>query len=722
MTLVQQVDSDDPTDWFHAVEARDVTAVYSLIGRFLGARNAAGNTALIAAVRARDVQVAALLLPFECALLDAQGLPALVSAIDVDDHRLVSLLAPLEYEVPLPGYESCLEYAVARGSSRAASILVTFVDDSPHASALRRALMSRNEELVSLLLQTQPYLVSTLQRLLDLDLDEPYRHCLEAAATFSVEGGALRLTDILAAHMKCRVDQDRLSHVTASVLQKVHSLHEIVRDIDFPAVLLDLPEDLEPEPDPVPLPISSQETSLFENHPLPNSVMDDSFLPERPSSMSQIYGDRSDIFHNDVGTPPTMASLSLRQSEDIGVEVTELPPAKEKKTMTAAMTALREMRERLLGITSTLQTASAIIFGSQTDIPENGVTPLMRAVSAGKDIIGLIGPWMGMQDADGHSALMLAADVKDSLSVRCLFRGEFGLKDCEGKTATRHLIDSGCLDLAQLILAYEEDNGLLQTETGHTGIDGMTCLGAAIIGGLHSLVTVLATREWQLPVSFDASGFGRIIGGTPLMLAAVVNNTHAILRLSDALAGQSEPATRRTALMLAARIGNLEATLLLLSHEAGLQDFQGWSALMYAAEAGHTKIVEVLLEHEARLVTNTRCGWGSGKTALMIAATNNRIGPVSILRTVEGGMTQPEGRYAGWSALMCAAASCAASPECVSLLAECEGHDFAARALRVVPGAHPRRSETIAILSQFVGPRPSSGRRSRSLRSRGRGH
>lgn len=82
---------------------------------------------------------------------------------------------------------------------------------------------------------------------------------------------------------------------------------------------------------------------------------------------------------------------------------------------------------------------------------------------------------------------------------------------------------------------------------------------------------------------------------------------------------------------------------------------------MYAAERNYVDIVELLLPHESKLITNASSRWGSGHTALMIAAYNGCVETVAQLIPHEAGMVQAapdiKQQYAGWSALVWAASS-----------------------------------------------------------------
>lgn len=75
----------------------------------------------------------------------------------------------------------------------------------------------------------------------------------------------------------------------------------------------------------------------------------------------------------------------------------------------------------------------------------------------------------------------------------------------------------------------------------------------------------------------------------------------------------------KSALMHAAKNGNLELVKLLATKEAGLRDKNGNTALMYAVKNGYIRCAEFLVPHESCKQNN------EGKTALMLFMINGNI-------------------------------------------------------------------------------------------------
>ena len=76
---------------------------------------------------------------------------------------------------------------------------------------------------------------------------------------------------------------------------------------------------------------------------------------------------------------------------------------------------------------------------------------------------------------------------------------------------------------------------------------------------------------------------------------------------------------RGTALMRAAACGHAEVVKLLVEHEGGMKDEDGWTALIYVARKNKADCIRLLLDKEGGMQDNDGC------TALMHAAYNNNL-------------------------------------------------------------------------------------------------
>lgn len=198
---------------------------------------------------------------------------------------------------------------------------------------------------------------------------------------------------------------------------------------------------------------------------------------------------------------------------------------------------------------------------------------------------------------------------------------------------------------------------------------------------------------------------------TALMNAVRTGKNDVVQRLvedSSADIRWTTPNEKRTALMVAADLGNAEAVELLAACECGEVDSDGWRAIDYAAQNGNVKAVNALLKHEGDLPVARRDGctplfqavfwnkpdcvralapkyagaattnhyWqGEGFTALMEAAKCCRVECVEILAPYEAKMVDKNGKTAldhcreAWDHIL----DDAKKAECISILERAQG-------------------------------------------------
>lgn len=154
---------------------------------------------------------------------------------------------------------------------------------------------------------------------------------------------------------------------------------------------------------------------------------------------------------------------------------------------------------------------------------------------------------------------------------------------------------------------------------------------------ISSLVRLKTTAHLAAPVQ----PYEYTDGDTDLMQAAALNDTSAVsLHIGSA---RSQNKHGRTALMLAAERGHLEAVKLLASHELQLRDEKGMTALMYAAMAGRANVVSYLIVAGSQSgAQETGVFSSDNHCALMYTISHNRAECVRILALEETNAKVPE--------------------------------------------------------------------------------
>lgn len=132
---------------------------------------------------------------------------------------------------------------------------------------------------------------------------------------------------------------------------------------------------------------------------------------------------------------------------------------------------------------------------------------------------------------------------------------------------------------------------------------------------------------------------------TALMIACRFRNYHAANILVEYEAGRQDK-LGWTALMWLSVMGGVDTAKLLVEREACKQDKDGQTALMLSIEKGHYDISNLLLKYETRLATK------SGLTALMKASMLGNLDIVVRLIPYEIGMQDSKGKTALMHAIM----------------------------------------------------------------------
>ncbi|TNJ30384.1 Kinase, NEK [Giardia muris] len=205
-----------------------------------------------------------------------------------------------------------------------------------------------------------------------------------------------------------------------------------------------------------------------------------------------------------------------------------------------------------------------------------------------------------------YTSLMKAATLGDVDAVKRVLALEGGLKTRHGVTA---------LMLAALEGQTECVKVLQPIEARMVDADGLPALSYAARSGYVEVCRLLAKDEAHILSEARLSA----------LMIACDNNQYAVVNYLRGYCGKQRGPQGETALMRAARAGNLALCTELCEAEVGVQSDSGDTALMVAAREGVTAVVQLLAKHELRIQNN------QGQTALMIAAGRKNLSSVQLL-------------------------------------------------------------------------------------------
>jgi serine/threonine-protein phosphatase 6 regulatory ankyrin repeat subunit B len=200
-------------------------------------------------------------------------------------------------------------------------------------------------------------------------------------------------------------------------------------------------------------------------------------------------------------------------------------------------------------------------------------------------------------------ALLLIAEPKTDVNN----------KNKAGMNALMKACDNGNMDIIKALLKRE---GIKLDEKDKIGRNAM--LYAARCGSLDAVKALVAAKADVNVLVDDANSKGY----TVLMKAIEYGNSEIAVELTNAgtkvdIQGSN---TRKTALILAATFGDMDALLAILLKlpDLNMQDNDGYSALMHATERGEKDIVLALMERNSTISLKD----SSGQDAIKIATTN----------------------------------------------------------------------------------------------------
>lgn len=371
------------------------------------------------------------------------------------------------------------------------------------------------------------------------------------------------------------------------------------------------------------------------------------------------------IEHGDIETVRSYAAAMSKVTDEQGV--TSLMKAATKGNVTIIQLLLSDgvkRRDRwgrtalMFAAMSGCAVAVEILIPHEATLTDSdGMTGLMYAAFHGNtDIVRLLLPHergyatrhesvlqLGTQTYEigvSVTALMISVLTKHAECVELLVDSEAGKVDCKGETALYKAVASNFLPAVKVLAVLEAEHRTISGQSPiylavKTGfLDAIECLVAyedddKRYGNAKETVLMAAVAQRDArAVSILAptlhSEFSKE-GMTALILAAQDNLVEICSILISYEFGLTTHHGKKTALMFAAELGNVECVRLLADKEAGMRTDAGETALMLAARRGQLECVAELIPYEKCAVSKNY------HTALMLAVMNDHISLASLL-------------------------------------------------------------------------------------------
>ncbi|EFO61434.1 Protein 21.1 [Giardia lamblia P15] len=334
------------------------------------------------------------------------------------------------------------------------------------------------------------------------------------------------------------------------------------------------------------------------------------------------------IEHGDVETVRSYSAVMSKVTDEQGV--TSLMKAATKGNVTIIQLLLADgvkRRDRwgrtalMFAAMSGCAVAVEILIPHEATLTDSdGMTGLMYAAFHGNvDIVRLLLPQergyatrhesvlqLGTQTYEigvSVTALMISVLTKHAECVELLVDSEAGKVDCKGETALYKAVASNFLPAVKVLAALEAE---------HRTISGQSPIYLAVKTGFLDAIECLIEYE------DDDKRYGHA-KETVLMVAVAQRDARAVSILAPTLHSEFSK-EGMTALILAAQDNLIEICSILIPYEFGLTTHHGKkTALMFAAEMGNVECVRLLVDKEAGMRTD------AGETALMLAARRGQI-------------------------------------------------------------------------------------------------
>lgn len=293
----------------------------------------------------------------------------------------------------------------------------------------------------------------------------------------------------------------------------------------------------------------------------------------------------------------------------------------ENSQLSAELGQIKEAYKALVSQTSNKESPEVSSPGKLSNY-----TDLMTAVLK-RDRVGLSVyiNQAGMTNADGKTALMVAAECNNVDAATRLLDLEAGMVSKTGETALSISLLNSHFAIASLLVKREGIN---------------TACVSTLKATQHGDVESLAASSLSLTALVTPDN-----GLTDLMMAVQRDDIVAVYCLLPLQAGLQDR-NGYTALMYAAERGAYPIVRILveLGNEAGKQNIQGGSALMLAARNGHLSTCQFLADKECGLVGSPDSLLSPHHTALMLACFYGHLPVVRLLFSKEKSIVSASGK------------------------------------------------------------------------------
>lgn len=620
--------------WFAAAYAGDEDVLRNLVGEYARSRDPDGATALMIVAKHGNASCAEILAQHEygVALL---GKTALSMAAERDHVSVCRVLAP--YESRSKHYTSDTDPLTLSIQNLAYDsfefLLSTVPTYHTHNGCpiLNKLTVARHSQMIKLFLESA-------QNLHPLEIDI----AVEMLDTLSDKDKELR--DLLIAHKETLLSSSK-SSILVSSCQECHR-----KNVELAAMkaVMRLNSDLLNDSE------QSLSARLMDAHrkieQLQSQLCEkDEIIQAYESgatSLNLFANTDSANFTNLQFTKDGFDSLTakLNTLTTNFNHVAKILLTSHESQMSCFLRALRSISLDQKRLTASLykDSASEMIRQAPDDVLDDSIasseTPLMRAITTGQ--LHLVRKhllqYAGMTSTEGETALMRAIILRNLDAALLLVGREAGMKNNYGITALMIIARTGwsCKNLIDLLLPKEKR---LQDLTGrsallhaveHENYDIATMLALEergiqdnsgntalfVLSGSRSALDSQDLLKRLLPVELKTKNRK---GETCLLTAVRHDNlplATLLLKAMKPVAPQSTTISqknRRTELMIAAELNDIDGVYYLKAYQAGITDERGRTALMLALERGNIDIATVLVTCEAGAVD------AKGSTALM---------------------------------------------------------------------------------------------------------